>query len=89
MFQVTVRIDGQAVGTHPLAEGANIVGLELDVVSLRARVLDASGAEVAALSREAPTDVQIVIDAVDVDRATLVLSKGADHAVTGIRLRKI
>jgi len=23
------------------------------------------------------------------DRATLVLSKGADHAVTGIRLRKI
>lgn len=53
------------------AGGANIVGLDLSVVHLRARAIGPDGHEVEQLDREAPTEVRVVLDGGEVDRAAL------------------
>ncbi|MBN8611229.1 MAG: LysM peptidoglycan-binding domain-containing protein [Deltaproteobacteria bacterium] len=54
-------------------EGVNVVGFDLRVVAMRARVLDRAGAAITRLRREMPTDVMIEIDAPSLDRGALAL----------------
>jgi hypothetical protein len=53
------------------ADGANIVGLDLSVVHLRARALGPDGRDVERLARVAPTEVRVLLDGGEVDRAAL------------------
>ncbi len=63
-------------------DGANVVGFDLRVVAMRARVLDRAGVEITRLPRTSATDVMIEIDAGALDRAALALRATGGEATT-------
>lgn len=70
---------GEAYLTCVSAEGTTIVGMNVEVVRLRAEVRDTSGALVALLPRDASTEVLVAIDAIDLPPSAVVMTAtGAD-----------
>jgi hypothetical protein len=60
--------------------GANIVGFELRVVAMRARVTDVLGQPITQLGRESPSDVLVLLDAPSLARDALVVRASGGEA---------
>ncbi len=72
--ELVLAMAGDTFLTCVTPDGATIVGLDLRVVSLRARVLSALGEPLGALPREQATGVRLVIEGSAVDPSALVLA---------------